>query len=562
MPMPSTPSLGLRKDTVPEAVFSVPVAVTPDLSVATISNGGKSCHLLLSGGSSLLVNCVAGLEPSVILAAGHPVPEEIWHTQVDDTLAAEGNDFEALIRLPASFAEVARASEDYWKKAHTTWEHPEEWMVTFGRETYGVAGSLIVQPLSRPLPGFQTFKPGDFLEWRGFRFRVLDFSVRNFYSVGFALERVGETLALFSGDLVEGSGRLPDAHGFESNYAGLPWERIASTLSEAAALKPAWMFPCNGGPVENPASLLDQLAVRVGDFLNFTQTPPKAFPQKEPPRFGRYHDHGDTVYQIANFGNTILFINPEGFGFMIDPGPCDYGNPSRKEDFVADLEKFEAEAGLKAIDLVLVTHFHGDHYDLWPEVQQRYPECRLGAWGPVADVIEHPEEYSYPALLPWYDVGWQACAVDLKLTRQSPLLWHGTAIHTVHLPGHCLLHAGYWLDWNGRRILLSGDSIQTRGEADSLQMPCANHSVPGTEEGHAQAYRNVIPLGIDLNLGGHASHFQDCRDIYNASFERIEQTTDLLLELFPKKSSSEIFLRDKGDALRGLNGDSDKILIR
>jgi glyoxylase-like metal-dependent hydrolase (beta-lactamase superfamily II) len=560
--MPSTPSLGLRKDTVPEAIFSVPVAVTPDLSVATISNGGKSCHLLLSGGSSLLVNCIARLKPSVILAAGHPVPEEIWHTQVDDTLAAEGNDFEALIRLPASFAEVARASEDYWKKARTTWEHPEEWMVTFGRETYGVAGSLIVQPLSRPLPGFQTFKPGDFLEWRGFRFRVLDFSVRNFYSVGFALERVGETLALFSGDLVEGSGRLPDAHGFESNYAGLPWDRIASTLSEAAALKPAWMFPCNGGPVENPASLLDQLAVRVGDFLNFTQTLPKAFPQKEPPRFGRYHDHGDSVYQIANFGNTILFINPEGFGFMIDPGPCDYGNPSRKEDFVADLEMFEAEAGLKAIDLVLVTHFHGDHYDLWPEVQQRYPECRLGAWGPIADVIEHPEEYSYPALLPWYDVGWKACGVDLKLTRQSPLLWHGTAIHTVHLPGHCLLHAGYWLDWNGRRILLSGDSIQTRGEADALQMPCANHSVPGTEEGHAQAYRNVIPLGIDLNLGGHSSHFQDCRDIYNASFERIEQTTDLLLELFPKKSSSEIFLRDKGDALRGLNGNSDTILIR
>jgi glyoxylase-like metal-dependent hydrolase (beta-lactamase superfamily II) len=423
-------------------------------------------------------------------------------------------------------------------------------MVTFGRETYGVAGSLIVQPLSRPLTGFQTFKPGDFLEWRGFRFRVLDFSVRNFYSVGFALERVGETLALFSGDLVEGSGRLPDAHGFESNYAGLPWDRIASTLSEAAALKPAWMFPCNGGPVENPASLLDQLAVRVGDFLNFTQTPPKAFPQKEPPRFGRYHDHGDSVYQIANFGNTILFINPEGFGFMIDPGPCDYGNPSRKEDFVADLENFEAEVGLKAIDLVLVTHFHGDHYDLWPEVQRRYPECRLGAWGPVADVIEHPEDYPYPALLPWYDVGWKACPVDLKLTRQSPLLWHGTAIHTVHLPGHCLVHAGYWLDWSGRRILLSGDSIQTRGEADSLQMPGANHSIPGTEEGHAQAYRNVIPLGIDLNLGGHSSHFQDCREIYDASLHRIEQTTDLLLELFPKMSASEIFLRENLRATR------------
>jgi hypothetical protein len=165
-------------------------------------------------------------------------------------------------------------------------------------------------------------------------------------------------------------------------------------------------------------------------------------------------------------------------------------------------------------------------------------------------VIEHPEDYPYPALLPWYDVGWKACPVDLKMTRQSPLLWHGTAIHTVHLPGHCLVHAGYWLDWNGRRVLLSGDSIQTRGEADSLQMPGANHSIPGTEEGHAQAYRNVIPLGIDLNLGGHSSHFQDCREIYNGSLERIEQTTACLMRLYPEKPPVEIFLRESLRATR------------
>ena len=71
-------------------VFSKSVAIAPDLSMVTISNGGKSCHLLLSGGASLLVNCIAGLESSAIIAAGHPVPEEIWHTQVDDALAAEG----------------------------------------------------------------------------------------------------------------------------------------------------------------------------------------------------------------------------------------------------------------------------------------------------------------------------------------------------------------------------------------------------------------------------------------------------------------------------------------
>jgi len=31
-------------------------------------------------------------------------------------------------------------------------------LVSFGRETYGVAGSLILQPLSRELVGFQIFE--------------------------------------------------------------------------------------------------------------------------------------------------------------------------------------------------------------------------------------------------------------------------------------------------------------------------------------------------------------------------------------------------------------------
>jgi hypothetical protein len=124
----------------------------------------------------------------------------------------------------------------------------------------------------------------------------------------------------------------------------------------------------------------------------------------------------------------------------------------------------------------------------------------------------------------------------------------GVMVDSAFLAG--LGHAGYWLDWNGRRVLLSGDSIQTRGEADSLQMPGANHSIPGTEEGHAQAYRNVIPLGIDLNLGGHSSHFQDCREIYNASLERIEQTTTRLMRLLPEKPPVEIFLRESLRATR------------
>jgi len=525
--------------------FSSPVEIAPGITVVTVSAGDKSCHLVLSGGASLLINCLQGLEPADVVAAGYPLPEEIWHTQVDDTLAGEGSRFEAVIRLPHSYAEVAMASDAYWEKTRTTWDRPEDWMTTFGRETYGVAGSLILQPLSMPLARFETFEIGETISWRGCTFLVLDHSVRNFYSVGFALQQKARTLALFSGDLVDGSGRLPDAHGFESNYAGIPWQRIACTLHEAASIKPQWLFPANGEPVHEPATMLDELAARVEGFRELAESKSQMISRvaQQPAAFGRYFDHGHSVYQIANFGNVILLINPEGVGLMIDPGPCDYENPRRKEDFIADLEKFEAELGLKEIDLVLITHFHGDHYDLWPLVTDRYPSCKLAAWLPVADVIERPGTYPYPCLLPWYDVGWNECLVEVTTSRREPLLWRGTEIHTVHLPGHCFVHAGYWLDWNGRRILFSGDSIQTRGEVDGLQMPIANHSVPGTDEGHAQAYQNVLPLGITLNLGGHSSHFQNCTEIYRESLRNIEGISAHLLDLFAEKDQIEIFLR-------------------
>ena len=72
----------------------------------------------------------------------------------------------------------------------------------------------------------------------------------------------------------------------------------------------------------------------------------------------------------------------------------------------------------------------------------------------------------------------------------------------------------------------------------------SNHSVPGTQEGHSTAYRNVLPLGIDLNLGGHGSHFENCTAIYQASTGRIEETTALLLGLFGDRRPEEIFVRE------------------
>lgn len=499
--------------------FSSPVEIAPGIAVVTVSHSIRNCHLILYQGKGLLINSVRGLDPAAFLDANFPVPEEIWHTQVDDASAAEGDFFpQAVIRIPVEFREVALASELYWKEAHTFWENPAEWSVTRGRERYGVAGSIILQPLSMPIPFFETFTRGTRLRWQELEFEVLDLSIRQLYSVGFALETEGKTTALFCGELVCGCGRLPDLHGFEMDYGGLRWDWIASTIESIAARKPEWLCPAFGPNCSQPTKMLESL---ISDLKVCSAVEsPRKYQQPEPPQFGRYYDHGHGIYQITNYGNVILLVDPEGNGLMIDPGPCDYENPDRVECFREDLRLFEQEAGLRQIDLVLVTHFHGDHYDLWPSVVERYPDCRIAAWAPVAEILEYPSEFPYASQLPWYRAGWSSCKVDIRTTRARPLDWHGHAIHTLHLPGHCFAHAGYWMDWHGRRLAFIGDLIQVREEIDTLKIIPSNHWQPG-EEGHDGAYAALRGLDISLNLSGHSIWFTNCDTIYSETLQQI-----------------------------------------
>ena len=38
--------------------------------------------------------------------------------------------------------------------------------------------------------------------------------------------------------------------------------------------------------------------------------------------------------------------------------------------------------------------------------------------------------------------------IDDVLTEEQPFLWHDVAIRSIHLPGHCYVHAGYLLTFN------------------------------------------------------------------------------------------------------------------
>ena len=475
-----------------------------------------------------MINLVKGVTPERLIVLGLPMPEEIWLTAVTPEFAAEPELLEKVkVRLPNAYFELATDIEGYNRSAHAKWENPSSWSTDLGEETYGIAGSVTLLPLKESLNCALPFDSGDSLQWAGMTFGIQSLAPRWKHAVGFSLETEPGVRVLFSGDFVDSGGKLCDFHGFARNYNGPDFTQIGRRVRKTLNSGYHSLFTTRGFILSNPQQKLSRLLKDVETFVSCV-APASPVSKPAPTTLGRFVDHGEGVFQMTNGGNFIVLIRPNGEALAIDPGPCDFENPTRVPDFLADLKILESQAGLKQIDLVLVTHIHGDHYDLWPVLKSRYPKSRLAAWNPVAEVIEKPGDYPYPCLLPWYDLGWTKCEVDVRLSHREPYEWNGFSIRSIPLPGHCLVHAAYLLQWGSRLIALTGDTVQTNGETDRLALNFQNHHIPGTLAGHDASYREVLKFPVDLNLGGHSSYFTDCEKVYRASLEQIERQISLL----------------------------------
>jgi glyoxylase-like metal-dependent hydrolase (beta-lactamase superfamily II) len=525
---------------------------TTDVRIYSLM-GEAASHLVVRNGRGLLVDCHSAQMGRWLARRGMPEPELILHTHVQPGHCREADQFPAArILVHEGLAALAGDRPAYEKAAHTVWDNPAEWAVTLGQEKYGIAGSITVFPPAEPLTVSGTFREGDRLTWQDLVFEVIPLPGHGRHHVGFVLELDGKPLAVFTGDLLCHPARLVNVHDLESNYGGTAIASLPAVLRTLAQRPVQRYFPSTGPAIENgPAQALElaQAIEAYQEALSWRSGRFQPAPQPEYPVVGRYLQLHKGIYQINNFGNSILLIDDHGRGLMFDPGPCDFETPTRIADFHRDLDLFERECGLKTIDTALVTHIHGDHYDMTPELRNRYPGCRVGAWDLVARVMEAPWDYPYPALLPWYNLGFDHVAVDDVLGEDQPHYWHDIGIRSIHLPGHCHCHAAYLLTFNGLRLAITGDTIQSRGGADGLSFIIANHSVPDGDSGILKSYRQMAGEAVDLNLGGHGSHFADCQAQYAESLRRIEHALPYLRRLVPGGDLEKAFVRPRHPAI-------------
>jgi competence protein ComEC len=167
-------------------------------------------------------------------------------------------------------------------------------------------------------------------------------------------------------------------------------------------------------------------------------------------------------------GNATLFVTPTGENMLIDTGNGGAGAVRDAERIAAAVK----DAGLKQIDHLVTTHWHGDHFGGMVEFAARVPIRHFIDHGP--NVQPNPN-------------------VDAFLQKDYPALY-SKAKHTVVKPGDQIPVGG---GLNVRVVASAGQTIQTPVPGAGGQNPyCAAHKPQDPDKTeNAQSVGSVITYG-------------------------------------------------------------------
>ncbi|MEZ4864600.1 MAG: MBL fold metallo-hydrolase [Caldilineaceae bacterium] len=438
-------------------------------------------YAIRQGNAILLIDCGTDLRPADLSSNGKSQVEQLLLTHFHRDQCAGAAQWQAAgAQLVLPFAERRFLEEsDLLKAAYDIYDNYTAYYPGFG-------------PLQDLRADCYAYDYGT-LPWRDLTINVIPLPGHTFGSVGYWFELDGQRF-MACGDLMSGPGKVRDYFWSQWRYMDFQGHvNLLESLATVEGLGIDWILPGHGAPfAATPAAfaaLREPLAALYELFYAKPYLPYR-------PQFRQITPH---VWEVTNSMANSYVIAAEGQALMID---CGYtsgapitANPHRFVDHL--LPYLERELGVERVEWFLPSHYHDDHLAGYPALQARYG-TQVAASPELQDILEHPERYEMPCLVP------QGMTVQQVVPRGDALHWRGIDFFIEQHPGQTLYHHLIYFAVDGKRFLAIGDNISGlsfREQRDHIHSFIPKNRTPVTS--YPDMPRQILDRKPDFLLTGH-----------------------------------------------------------
>lgn len=371
-------------------------------------------------------------------------------------------------------------------------------------DKFAVHGSSYLRPPAQAVKVDRWLADGDVIEWHG---KKIICNLTPGHSPGGMSFQLDDKL--FIGGVMHDGAKMTNWFDTEWDYGfakGL--DALTASVAKLAALEPKIAFSAQGPVIANATEQLKAYHQKLVDFRpdyvrgypsdSFGKRP--AHPVMKPTKVHYVVQVSPHLYM---FGpemagkNFAMIIADSGHALLLD---CGLFPKLVLERIISDMKE---HLGLKQIDACWISHSHGDHFTLFPALQEH--GVKFWTMDTIADKCENPRYYDYPAMIESYNAGFEKAKIDRVLKAGDVIEWEGFKLHIDWMPGQTEFGNALWLELDGKKVVFTGDNLfGDPSDPEQNGHECVNaRNSAIIEEGYLVAAKYLQKLQPDIIMGAH-----------------------------------------------------------
>ena len=377
-------------------------------------------------------------------------------------------------------------------------------------DAFTVHGASYVRPGITPIKVDKTFVKMDDFTWQGIELWCIETAGNSPGSLSYITKKEGEWIA-FTGDVMLQGSKLHTWFDSEWDYGfskGI--YALYNSLGQLEGYPLKKMLPSHGPIIENPLPQLQALRNTLREFnkLYLRGWEVSTFAGADQDRVSQ-PTTVPHVWQVTKhlfkfrgpefWPNFHMILADNGHALIVDCGLF------KKEFLDKSIALMKERLGLKQIDVVLVTHMHGDHCLEAPHLRDKHG-AKIWTMNHVVAPVSRPLHFDYCAQVNTYGKGIDSIAFDKVFQEGDTFTWEGFKLTVDWMPGQTEFALCLHGIIDGKKVAFTGDNIfgsssdpsQNGHEAVVARNSCI------LEEGYIYAAKYLKKLQPDLLLGGHS----------------------------------------------------------